>query len=121
VPRRGFPASAYAAGEGDRDINTRLKNKYHMNLSESIGFFGESSSKIINTSILGEIKLEIVFTSQIACCIAGSAVPATTPIYAQTGVTFENQNNIDVTTVEAGDIAANATNIATKMQRRANI
>ena len=121
VPRRGFPASAYAAGEGERDINARLKNKYHMNLSESIGFFGESSSKIINTSILGEIKLEIVFTSQIACCIAGSAVPATTPIYAQTGVTFENQNNIAVTTVEAGDIAANATNIATKMQRRANI
>jgi hypothetical protein len=47
VPRRGFAASAYAEAEGDRDINTRLKNKYHMNLSESIGFFGEGSSKII--------------------------------------------------------------------------
>ncbi len=91
VPHRGFPASAYAVAEGDRDINARLKNKYYMNLSESIGFFGESSRKIINTSILGEIKLEIVFTSQIACCIAGSAVPAATPIYAQTAVTFENQ------------------------------
>ncbi len=46
MPRRGFPASVYAAAEGDRDINTRLKNKYHMSLSESIGFFGESSSKL---------------------------------------------------------------------------
>ncbi len=44
VPRRGFPASNTVANE---DINVRLKNKYHMNLSESIGFFGESSSKII--------------------------------------------------------------------------
>ncbi len=50
VPRRGFPASTYVA---DLDINTRLRNKYHMNLSESVGFFGESSSKIINTSMLG--------------------------------------------------------------------
>jgi hypothetical protein len=99
----------------------KLKNKYQMNLSESIGFFGEGSSKIINTSILGEIKLEIVFTSQIACCIAGSTVPPSTPIYAQAAITFENQNNIGETTVEAADIAANATNIATKMQRRANI
>jgi hypothetical protein len=124
VPRRGFPASAYAAAEGDRNINARLKNKYHMNLSESIGFFGESSSKIINTSILGELKLELVFTSQIACCIAGSAVPVTTPIYAQTEATFENQNNIggaDGTTVIAADIVAAANNIATKMQKRVNI
>ncbi len=63
VPRRGFPASKNVA---DTDINARLRNKYHMNLSESIGFFGESSSKIINTTILGELKLEIIFTSQIA-------------------------------------------------------
>ncbi len=40
LPRRGFPSSAYAVAEGDRDINARLKNKYHMSLSESIGFFG---------------------------------------------------------------------------------
>ncbi len=60
VPRWGFPASASSNGEGDRDINARLKTKYHMNVSKSIGFFGESSSKIISTSILGEIKLEIV-------------------------------------------------------------
>ena len=72
VPRRGFPASASDVGEGDVDINTRLKNKYHMNLSESIGFFGESSSKIINTALMGELKLEIIFTSQIASCILGS-------------------------------------------------
>ena len=85
VPRRGFPASNNVA---DLDINARLKNKYHMNLSESIGFFGEGSSKIINTSILGEIKLEIVFTSQIACCIAGSTVPQNIPVYAQTANTF---------------------------------
>ena len=50
VPRRGFPASNYVASE---DINARLKNKYHMNLSDSVGFFGEASSKIINTAVLG--------------------------------------------------------------------
>ncbi len=112
VPRRGFPASSSSAAEGDRDINARLKNKYHMNLSESIGFFGEGSSKIINTSILGEIKLEIVFTSQIACCIAGSTVPPSTPIYAQAAVTFENQNNLDVTTTDpVADIVPKRVNI----------
>ena len=124
VPRRGFPSSAVTVGGtnvGDADINTRLKNKYHMNLSESIGFFGESSSKIINTAMMGELKLEIIFTSQIASCILGSAVPVDTPIYAQVANTFENQNNLDVTTVEAGDIAADASSLARKMQRRANI
>ena len=41
VPRRGFPASAVTANGvdvGTADINTRAKNKYHMNLSESLGF-----------------------------------------------------------------------------------
>ena len=47
-----------------------------MNLSELLGFFGESSSKIINTTMIGEIKLEIIFTSQVGTCILGSAVPA---------------------------------------------
>ncbi len=42
IPRRGFPASTFDAGAGDIDINTRLKNKYHMKLIESIGIFGES-------------------------------------------------------------------------------
>jgi hypothetical protein len=111
VPRRSFPASAIAVAEGDANINARLKNKNHMNLSESIGFFGESSSKIINTSILGGVKLEIVFTSQIACCIAGSAAPVdtSTPIYAQAANTFENQNNnggTDGTTVIAADLTS---------------
>jgi hypothetical protein len=118
VPRRGFPASNTVANE---DINVRLKNKYHMNLSESIGFFGESSSKIINTSVLGELKLEIIFTSQIACCIAGSAVPENTPVYAQTDVTFEGQNNVANTAISDSDIGADATSVARKLQRRTNI
>ena len=71
--------------------------------------------------MIGEVKLEIIFTSQIASCILGSAVPVDTPIYAQVANTFENQNNLDVTTVEAGDIAADASSLARKMQRRANI
>ena len=82
-----------------------------MNLSESIGFFGESSSKIINTAMMGEIKLEIIFTSQIASCILGSAVPVNAPVYPQVANTFENQNNLDVTTVEAGDIDATLADI----------
>ncbi|MFM7989263.1 MAG: hypothetical protein ACKPKO_59110, partial [Candidatus Fonsibacter sp.] len=72
VPRRGYPPSALGDGAGMDDINTRLRNYYHMNLSESVGFFGEGSSKIINTAILGEVKLEFVFTSQIAACMLGS-------------------------------------------------
>ena len=43
VPRRGFPASNNVA---DLDINARLKNKYHMNLSESIGFLGRVQVKL---------------------------------------------------------------------------
>ncbi len=34
-----------------------------MSVSESLGFFGESSSKIINTTVIVEIKLKIIFTS----------------------------------------------------------
>ena len=99
VPRRGFPASTVDGADGDANINARLKNKYHMNLSDSIGFFGDSSSKIINTAYFGELKLEIIFTSQIASCILGSSVPAAIPVYSQTAATFENQNNVVATTL----------------------
>ena len=94
-----------------------------MNLSENVGFFGEASSKIINTAMLGELKLEIIFTSQIASCILGSAVPATIPVYTQTASTFENQNNVANTTVadNSTDISANALSATTKLQRRINI
>ncbi len=42
VPRRGFPASAVTTNGvdvGTADINTTTKNKYHMNLRESLGFW----------------------------------------------------------------------------------
>jgi hypothetical protein len=61
IPRRGFPASTYVA---DLDINTRFRNKNHMNLSESAGFFGESSSKIINTTILSSDRNPIAVGDQ---------------------------------------------------------
>jgi hypothetical protein len=120
VPRRGFPASNNVA---DLDINTRLRNKYHMNLSESVGFFGEASSKIINTAILGELKLEIIFTSQIASCILGAAVQDDIPVYTQTAATLENQNNVVATTLvdDTTDISTNALSATTKLQRRINI
>lgn len=123
VPRRGFPVSASATGEGSSDINTRLQNKYHMILSDSVGFFGESSSKIINTAYLGELKLEIVFTSQIASCILGSAVPDGVPIYAQTANVFEDQNNGNTVTLlnDNVDISTNALSASTKLYRRGNI
>lgn len=84
IPKRGFPVGETGAGNSGAvppralvpAINLNHKAKYHMNLSDSVGFFGESSSKILNTALLGEIKLEIVWTSQIACCIAGSASDA---------------------------------------------
>jgi hypothetical protein len=48
VPHRGFPASAVTVGNvnvGDEHINARLKNKYHVNLSESIGFLENLQAK----------------------------------------------------------------------------
>jgi len=74
MPKRGFPVGL--TGGADNTVattNLNHKGKYHMNLSETVGFFGEGSSKIINTALWGEIKLEIVWTSQIAACILGSA------------------------------------------------
>ncbi len=56
-----------------------------------MGYFGEHSSKIIKTSILGELKLEIILTSQIASCILGSSVPGNVPVYPQAAATFDNQ------------------------------
>lgn len=82
VPRRGYPTSVWNDTAGQNDINARLKSLYHMNLSDGVGFFAEGSSKILNTALLGEIKLEIIFTSQIATCSMGSAVVAST---AETG------------------------------------
>ena len=79
VPKRGFPIAENGTGTANNFVentNTYHKMKYHMNLSDSVGFFGESSSKILNTALLGEIKLEIVWCSQIATCISGSATSA---------------------------------------------
>lgn len=120
VPRRGFPASNNVA---DLDINARLKNKYHMNLSDSVGFFGEASSKIINTAMLGELKLEIIFTSQIASCILGSSVPAATPVYTQAAATFENQNLDPSANLvnDTTDLSTNALSATTKLFRKNNI
>jgi len=123
VPRRGFPASAVTANGvdvGAADINTRGKNKYHMNLSESLGFFGESSTKIINTTFIGEIKLEIIFTSQVGTCILGSAVPAAIPVYAQAANSLEDQFKTGGALLAAGDLATAAT-VADKSFRRGNI
>jgi hypothetical protein len=116
VPRRGFPSSAVTANAvdvGTADINTRSKNKYHMNLSESLGFFGESSTKIINTSFIGEIKLEIIFTSQVGTCILGSSVPTAIPVFTQAANTLENQaKDATVVPVANDDLATtNARNI----------
>ena len=106
VPRRGYPASVLNDNASQNDINARLRNFYHMNLGESIGFFGEGSSKIINTAVLGEVKLEFVFTSQIACCSLGSAVSAG-QIYANTA----NKVNatLDVNTETKGADAGGTT------------
>ncbi len=94
-----------------------------MNLSESVGFFGESSSKIINTTILGELQLKIIFTSQIASCILGSSVPADIPVYEQTAVTLESQNNVPNATFIDTDISSGllVANAANKLIRRGNI
>ncbi len=95
VPRRGFPASNFLnVAAGQDNINCRGEDVYHMNLGDSIGFFGEGSSKIINTALLGEIKIEIVFTSQIASCILGCSVPAATPILQNTALKINSRYEI---------------------------
>jgi len=105
VPRRGYPASVWNDNASQNDINTRLRNFYHMNLGESVGFFGEGSSKIINTAILGEVKLEFVFTSQIAACVTGSTVSAG-QVYANT----INKFNATLDTAQTKGVDATATN-----------
>ena len=123
VPRRGYPASVWNDDAPNNDINARLLNKYHMNLSDSIGFFGEGSCGILNTAVIGEIKLEIVWTSQIACCILGSDVPATTPVFTQVANTIDNEllsaGLIPPTT--AGDANTAATAANTSFTRLQNI
>ena len=52
---------------------------------------------------------------------SGSCYTEPTPIYGQEAVTFEYQNNVVNTTVAAGDIVADAQNLANKMLRRVNI
>jgi hypothetical protein len=51
---------------------------------------------------MGKLKLEIIFTSQIASCILESVVPVNTPISAQVANTFEDQNNLAATTIADG-------------------
>jgi len=94
VPRRGFPVCVWNDNAANNDINTRQRMDYHLNLSDSVGFFAEGSSKILNTAILGEVKLELIFTSQIATCIAGSAVPPSTADTGHFGQIFPNTANL---------------------------
>jgi len=97
VPKRGFPLGETNANNNQLVDATNLRHnmKYHMNLSEGVGFFAEGSSKILNTALLGEIKLEIVWTSQIAACILGSTPSAMANSYiggipAQTAQKLQN-------------------------------
>ena len=113
VPRRGFPVCVFDDNAANNDTNVRQRMDYHFNLSDGIGFFAEGSSKILNTAILGEIKLELIFSSQIATCIAGSAVPPSnvdTGMFAQI---FPNDANLLKGTLNVaatkGDTAGNTT------------
>lgn len=93
VPRRGFPVCVWNDNAANNDVNARQRMNYHLNLSDSVGFFAEGSSKILNTALLGEIKLEIIFTSQIATCIAGSAVGANIAATSYFGHIFPQTGN----------------------------
>jgi len=113
VPKRGFPICVCNDDAANNDVNARQRMDYHLNLSDSVGFFAEGSSKILNTAILGEIKLEIIFSSQIATCIAGSAVVPSTADTGPFGQIFANPANIlkgNINTADAkGDTAVNTT------------
>jgi len=103
VPRRGYPICLWNDNAANNDTNVRQRMDYHLNLSDSVGFFAEGSSKILNTAILGEIKLEIIFSSQIATCIAGSAVPPSTADTGAFGQIFPNDANFLKSTLNTGD------------------
>jgi hypothetical protein len=129
MPKRGFPIGL-REGANNTVVATNVnhKAKYHMNLSESVGFFGESSSKILNTALLGEIKLEIVWTSQIAACISGSAVavradnigviPAQVA-YKIAGAMKEYGDQANFTVGTAGNMGASVAILAGYVRRRA--
>jgi len=89
-----------------------------MNLGESIGFFGEASSKIINTAVLGEVKIEIVFTSQIASCILGSSSVADGPIFNNTASTLNTRLRDDAGADRTFDTAANMAATNSEFHRR---
>lgn len=115
VPRRGFPPSNRTGTDaGQDDINCRMEDTYHLNLGDSIGFFGEASSKILNTAILGEVKLEIVWTSQIASCILGGSVATGVPIYPSDAFTINSQ----MESASAIDTAANIETGQSVFERR---
>jgi hypothetical protein len=88
-----------------------------MNLSDSVGFFGEASSKIINTSLIGEIKIEIIFSSQVANCILGASVPINTPVFAQLASELDTPfTNANTLVTGSADAAINDKNF-----RRSNV
>ena len=125
VPRRGFPPSIInvngtnAYPTADDNINIRNQANYHMNLGDSVGFFGEGSSRILNTALLGEIKLEIIFTSQIASCILGSSSTGNSPIYPNTALNINstlevnNETSVGVATGFTSNIGFARQNVAT--------
>jgi hypothetical protein len=124
VPRRGFPVCVWNDDAANNDINARQRMDYHLNLSDSVGFFAEGSSKILNTAILGEVKLELVFTSQIATCIAGSAVAPSNADTGCFGHIFPNNANFLKSTLNVGtetkgaDVAGTTT---TQLFARTNV
>ena len=109
VPRRGYPVSVLNDNASMNDINCRLRNKYHFNLGDGVGFFGEASSKILNTAILGEIKIEFVFTSQIASCSLGSAVTTGEAIFANSADTLASA--YDTTETKGADSTATTASV----------
>ena len=102
VPRRGFPVCAWNDNAANNDTNARQRMDYHLNLSDSVGFFAEGSSKILNTAILGEVKLELIFTSQISTCIAGSAVAPSNADTGFFGHIYPNNANFLKSTLNVG-------------------
>ncbi len=107
VPRRGYPVCVWNDDAAANDVNARQRMNYHLNLSDSVGFFAEGSSKILNTALLGEIKLEIIFTSQIATCIAGAAVPPSTADTGMYAHIFPQTGNLLRGTLNSADTKGN--------------
>lgn len=105
VPRRGYPVSPFGANAETNNKFARLQDKY--SCRRFIGFLGEASSSIINTSLIGDLVLEITLDGSYVL-MAGSTVPDATTIIPVLERNFDSLLNDNKLTFGIADATAPA-------------